>query len=909
MNAQRNLTHVPVKKKPTKTTHVPTACINCKKAHLACDLSRPCRRCSTLGKSDSCIDIKHKKRGRPKLTSIKKWQHATTLTVNKPCIPPIAALPSSLTPPLHAAASALVPPSSSFKMTASREIIKDKERLPTEMMTMFLSMDLCCARISDESIQFLNTNPTQMGHCSLYDIIHPDSSETLSRLHRIFLDNCHRQVTRPLSFTPASSNTFLTTSAAQLLSIANGSQTIKETLKFKSPSPSFPSLFECQFHLGGGFGGDLFAPNTLNQLYMVCLVTKKTLPAPAPPTLPPPQPNLVENILRQKPDYPFLLYDSDLMSMYQNSSSTSNENDTIQLVNHLYEAIMSPTAGTMELNNVAPSNGYNNSSSCSSEDGDLRQHKHDTVSPITSPATPHTTIQLHPPQQTYSNVLLSDFLEKPMDDLVGDLLQNNVMCRSWNIPAHIAFLREVAVPTSSHAERFMASIDCNPDPLYLNAVKEIKVFDGHLEEYSIKKDQFQTMNFRFSNLVKIHASLTWFRKFDDELAEKFLECCPRFDEFNTNYHTIICSSLQYYTGLYRIRHIASHLQLKRDIFGTPFGEDVIQYLINFPRLKSISMKGFGLNNFQTILQAVHRLSRLTSISMRGAEKDKEHFAEKFLRTKTAEERRQIVKRLSKVKELTWYMSDGFCSNSIMFASKYLTGLNSILMGCSVPENWNNTEQRLFCNKFIDLAASSTNICNARLSMNFMMLSKYLPTAMHRLFSNESTNLKIPSKRKLILSILKEGSIADPTHILVDTSKSITSMDVRVSDTRGFEDFVSQIFKKLTPIHYFKSFDLNFTGKSTYNCKVDVDSYDKLIEGVGSVKKLALDIPVSFKEGSKADYDYSEEFLGDIYPMVEDMTLRATPGVPFDTLLDRYATYISKHEALTSSLFLRHMEHN
>ncbi|KAL7310741.1 hypothetical protein PS15m_010205 [Mucor circinelloides] len=434
MCAQQHESTAPIaKKKPTKTTHVPTACINCKKAHLACDLSRPCKRCSTLGKSDSCIDIKHKKRGRPKLTSIKKWQQATTLTVNKPyqSTPPITSstLPSTPTPfvPLHASPTLFSSPISSFKMTASREIPKEEQRSPKEMMTMFLSMDLCCARVSDESMQFLSTNPTQMGHCSFYDIIHPESSETLSRIHRILLDNCHRHVTQPISFKPASSETFLTTSAAQLLSIANGSQTIKETLKFKSSV----SLFECRFYLGGGFGGDLFVSNTLEQLYMVCLVTKK--PAVSPPPLPPaplPTVNIAENMLKQQPDYQSLLNDSDLMSLYHHTPT--NDSDTIRLVNNLCEAIMSPTH-SVEQPTMTHTNGYHSSSSCSSEDGDQHRHHHhyqpqqhhQTASPSASPATPPTTIQLHPPQQTYSNVLLNDFLEKPIDDLVGDLLHDN----------------------------------------------------------------------------------------------------------------------------------------------------------------------------------------------------------------------------------------------------------------------------------------------------------------------------------------------------------------------------------------------------------------------------------------------------------------------------------------------------
>ncbi|KAG1455679.1 hypothetical protein G6F46_008014 [Rhizopus delemar] len=45
---------------------VASACIHCKVAHLACDVSRPCKRCVSLNKADTCQDVLHKKRGRPK---------------------------------------------------------------------------------------------------------------------------------------------------------------------------------------------------------------------------------------------------------------------------------------------------------------------------------------------------------------------------------------------------------------------------------------------------------------------------------------------------------------------------------------------------------------------------------------------------------------------------------------------------------------------------------------------------------------------------------------------------------------------------------------------------------------------------------------------------------------------------
>ncbi|KAJ5042155.1 uncharacterized protein L3040_004712 [Drepanopeziza brunnea f. sp. 'multigermtubi'] len=47
--------------------HVASACVPCKRAHLRCDAQRPCSRCLSNGKEETCIDVQHKKRGRPRL--------------------------------------------------------------------------------------------------------------------------------------------------------------------------------------------------------------------------------------------------------------------------------------------------------------------------------------------------------------------------------------------------------------------------------------------------------------------------------------------------------------------------------------------------------------------------------------------------------------------------------------------------------------------------------------------------------------------------------------------------------------------------------------------------------------------------------------------------------------------------
>ncbi|KAK2590476.1 hypothetical protein QQS21_011849 [Conoideocrella luteorostrata] len=47
--------------------HVASACVPCKRAHLRCDAQRPCSRCISNGKEEACVDVQHKKRGRPRL--------------------------------------------------------------------------------------------------------------------------------------------------------------------------------------------------------------------------------------------------------------------------------------------------------------------------------------------------------------------------------------------------------------------------------------------------------------------------------------------------------------------------------------------------------------------------------------------------------------------------------------------------------------------------------------------------------------------------------------------------------------------------------------------------------------------------------------------------------------------------
>ncbi|KAF7727198.1 hypothetical protein EC973_007896 [Apophysomyces ossiformis] len=370
-------------------SHVPSACINCKKAHLACDVSRPCKRCVSMGKTDTCQDIKHKKRGRPKLrdkrsngsgpgtgnkygaiygnnniqipnssvtssTTTADFQQSisfihepiesfqdqnrgedrlsvsaslatsqlqpavvrlsTTPQITRPA--PLALQPATFpiqpyptvtyTTPLPlqayastaaaaaAAAASVIPhlPPTSLPPTpleplqvmhsfegalspprASPNSVKEDQRV----VILFLSMEVCCARISDEVLDLWGYYPQELAHRSLYDFISSKDSDRLSRLHRLLLDNVldvakqsdpSYDISHPPPTERSTSELFHCTDPVQLAMVANGSSRFSDTLHIKKRSGEL-ELFEIVAYMGGGFGADLFITSSLSRLYIV----------------------------------------------------------------------------------------------------------------------------------------------------------------------------------------------------------------------------------------------------------------------------------------------------------------------------------------------------------------------------------------------------------------------------------------------------------------------------------------------------------------------------------------------------------------------------------------------------------------------------------------------------------------
>ncbi|KAJ8653520.1 hypothetical protein O0I10_010848 [Lichtheimia ornata] len=249
--------HPPNRNKP----HVQRACINCRRAHLACDTERPCRRCVSLGKQDGCYDIDHKKRGRPKLKPNNSSRATTSYTTASEFMRHSSFTMTTLPP------------------TAAQTTLQGTS---SPVVTAFLSMEICCARVSDEVQTLLGYYPQELAHRPLYSFIAPTSSEVLARLHRVLLDNVTHvasSVDATWQRTPPTERTtsekFFSTHPDTLTAIANGSQTVADILWMKRNDGGLEAL-QAQFYLGGGLGADLYQPTTLGSLYIICLLSRPT---------------------------------------------------------------------------------------------------------------------------------------------------------------------------------------------------------------------------------------------------------------------------------------------------------------------------------------------------------------------------------------------------------------------------------------------------------------------------------------------------------------------------------------------------------------------------------------------------------------------------------------------------------
>ncbi|KAK9422527.1 putative Zn(2)-C6 fungal-type domain-containing protein [Seiridium unicorne] len=185
--------------------HVASACVPCKRAHLRCDAQRPCSRCLSNGKEDACVDVQHKKRGRPRLRDDRetrfdssRFQHpADPMRRPVSLYAPVSAPAVAFDDPLRRSQSYRVLKSQPSEPTPPRYLERgsasDANVFPPPLMIpsrplepiAFLTVDLEIARVSNTFVDAIGAGVAQaiLGR-KLEEITAPQERDRVAGLQR-----------------------------------------------------------------------------------------------------------------------------------------------------------------------------------------------------------------------------------------------------------------------------------------------------------------------------------------------------------------------------------------------------------------------------------------------------------------------------------------------------------------------------------------------------------------------------------------------------------------------------------------------------------------------------------------------------------------------------------------------------
>lgn len=136
-------------------------------------------------------------------------------------------------------------------------------------VSLILSTGLQCARCSVESHALLGYSPSDLMETSLFELVHPSETQ---RLEQLWLSLIEPVGIKP-QVVPANAETVMNLSPAVLMAPAPGTVFIQESMRLRRRSGIY-DFYSIRLHLGGGFGADLYQSSTLDRAYIVASLLK-----------------------------------------------------------------------------------------------------------------------------------------------------------------------------------------------------------------------------------------------------------------------------------------------------------------------------------------------------------------------------------------------------------------------------------------------------------------------------------------------------------------------------------------------------------------------------------------------------------------------------------------------------------
>ncbi|GJJ68103.1 hypothetical protein EMPS_00449 [Entomortierella parvispora] len=172
--------------------------------------------------------------------------------------------------------------SSTSQVKRPQEVYSGPSGLP--LATLFLTMDLICARVSDESQAMWGYHPHDISHKSLYSIVANEDQGKMRDLLRMIRDavfsaassNGSQHVSH-ISFLDSSSPVFYQNRPGIMSSSAPGSSEYTDVIRI-CHADGGSDLFSVRMYVGGGLGTDLSRGLSIEHAYVVCVMSRHSPP-------------------------------------------------------------------------------------------------------------------------------------------------------------------------------------------------------------------------------------------------------------------------------------------------------------------------------------------------------------------------------------------------------------------------------------------------------------------------------------------------------------------------------------------------------------------------------------------------------------------------------------------------------
>lgn len=463
------------------------------------------------------------------------------------------------------------------------------------------------------------------------------------------------------------------------------------------------------------------------------------------------------------------------------------------------------------------------------------------------------------------------------------------VCRAWYHPARIKLLKSVGLTSPLKVEQFIESIDANPKPEYLKAVKSIMPMT-HDQEVSpiwcFSEDTIRKLFLRFPNLEEVWCDnfSTLFDDFDDDICNDFVKMYPKFKLFRVE--PGYGDDMDYSDLLFKLRQLITFIDMNILENVWEYG-GIIHYLSSFPRLTEIEGPFDGLDSFAMLLPVFEKLPNLTKLEIRG-EDGQENFAETYLATKPKDVQDLVVERLSRITHLRWTSFPDISINTMKFVSKYLTGLEVFSVSSSNNVNWTKVQQDLYFSDVMDRVCSAKSSGSVNLDMlRITDVSKCFSAIADRIFHQTPPNVF----RSLEICASYKLELVNWISMQVRQDLNTRKIGLTFKSQLALQEIVASLFNE-EPLDYIDVLKIGL-GEMKVIPEVTMDMYNRVLGCLPSLKKVSLDIPIGFKDNKTSSLQNNE------HPLVETLALYTAPDIKIQTLLNTsyYSFPSMKHLSL------------